>query len=82
MDHYNRLVRVINYGVSQVPPVLDTYEKAGRTQKRYRWDLLFYSLNKSIEDGSTDGVNLMSEMYRYMNDSHIDTALRRITRTK
>lgn len=40
---------------------------------RYRWDLLY------TIPGCTRRP-LMDEMYAYMNDNHIDTALRRIVR--
>lgn len=45
--------------------------------KRYRWDLLWLS-KLSIGDGSgrSSGVNL--DLYAYMNDDHIDTALKSI----
>jgi hypothetical protein len=40
--------------------------------KRYRWDLLFKA------GGLFQQGNFMSELYRYLNDSHIDTALRKL----
>lgn len=40
---------------------------------RYRWDLLY------MIPGCTRRP-LMDELYVYMNDNHIDTALRRIVR--
>jgi len=37
-------------------------------QKRFVWDILF----------STKQYNFINELYNYMNDSHIETALRKI----
>jgi hypothetical protein len=39
--------------------------------KRYRWDLLFFVPTSKREP-------LMKELYTYLNDDHIDTALRAI----
>lgn len=42
------------------------YRAAGRSDKHFRWDCLHFS-----------GFNVRP-LYSYLNDSHIDTALRRI----
>lgn len=54
---------------------LDTYERrqayinAGRSSMRYRWDLCYAAkLSQWISDN----------LYAYLNDSHIDTALRNL----
>lgn len=51
---------------------LDTAERraryAGLSDKRYRWDLLWAA--KQSE--------LVGQIYKYANDDHIDTVLRRI----
>jgi ubiquinone biosynthesis protein COQ9 len=45
------------------------YRSAGLSAMRYRWDLLWAA--KAPRE-------LWDAMYRYANDTHIDTALRRI----
>lgn len=43
--------------------------------KRYRWDLLYRS---GLKIGDGVGVNGDINLYAYLNDEHIDTALRSI----
>jgi hypothetical protein len=51
-------------------PKYTDYQVKGLSDMRYRWDLLHFS-----------GYNVRP-LYQYLNDDHIDTALRMITRTK
>ena len=51
------------------PETRAKYEAAGFTSKRHRWDLLRYA-------GLT--LWMCDVLYVYLNDSHIDTALRAI----
>ena len=44
-------------------------------EKRYRWDLLWIS---KIKIGDGVGMKGDIDLYAYMNDSHIDTALKKI----
>lgn len=48
--------------------------KAKDINKRYRWDLLYISKLKIGDGRGCEGLPL----YEYMNDVHIDTALRSI----
>lgn len=50
------------------------YQELGRTPMRLRWDLLYASKLKIGDGVGMDGLPL----YAYMNDDHIDTALRNI----
>ncbi len=51
------------------PAAAALYKSKGLTPKRYRWDCLYKAgLSKWICDN----------LYSYMNDTHIDTALRNI----
>lgn len=45
------------------------YKAAGHSDKRYRWDLAYYS-------GLTQFI--CETLYTYLNDDHIDTALRKL----
>lgn len=58
---------------------LDNYTSLGLTAKRYRWDLLEQSAIK-IGDGLT--INGDVNIYAYANKTHLDTALRKITKTR
>lgn len=42
--------------------------------KRYRWDLLFAS------GGRFHNGNFLSQLYTYLNDSHIDSALKSLVK--
>lgn len=56
---------------------IDNYTSLGLTAKRYRWDMLEKS-GIRIGNGIEDDVNI----YAYANKIHLDTALRKITKTK
>lgn len=47
------------------------YQDAGMSAKRYRWDLLWATLQTRF---------VCDELYQYLNDDHIDTALRSIVK--
>ena len=48
------------------------YKKQGLSDMRFRWDLLHAAVSSSF---------ICSDLYSYLNDGHIDTALRKITNT-
>jgi len=52
----------------------EIYQAQGLSAKRYRWDLLYASKLKIGDGKGCSGLPL----YAYMNDDHIDTALRAI----
>ena len=56
-----------------LPELRDAYKAAGRSDKRYRWDLLYRAkLSQWLSDN----------IYPYANDEHIDTVMRQLTNTK
>lgn len=61
--------------VAASPGAAALYKAKGLTHLRYRWDLLYASKLK-IGDGA--GTKGELNLYAYMNDTHIDTALRAI----
>ena len=68
--HYEHIASTVEANMSMVP--LSQYTDQGYSAKRYRWDLTYASgLTKWICD----------TLYPYLNDTHIDTALRHITNT-
>lgn len=76
---YAVLEREIKRTIARTGLSLDNYTSLGLTAKRYRWDLLEKSGIKIGDGISIDGdVNI----YAYANNTNIDTALRKITKTK
>ena len=78
-EDYAILERAIKRTIATTGLSLDNYTSLGLTAKRYRWDLLEKSRIKIGDGINVDGdVNI----YAYASKSHVDTALRRITKTK
>jgi hypothetical protein len=71
-QHYNCLENAITPIMQKTP--LANYLEKGLTEKRWRWDLLW----NWDREARTAWVE---EVYTYCDDTHIDTALRKITRT-
>jgi hypothetical protein len=75
--HYQQLCHAIYRSQQGMETLAEYTEQHGLTAKRWRWDLLWrakrvgYLPDRFIED----------TIYSYANDTHIDTALRRITGT-
>jgi hypothetical protein len=78
-EDYAILDSAIKCAIARTGLSLDNYTSLGLTAKRYRWDMLEKS---GIKIG--DGVNIFGDVniYAYANKKHIDTALRKITKTK
>ena len=68
-EHYDQLKAMVEssrlYGFEL------NYTQMGLSLMRYRWDCL-WAINFKIRD------ELFREMYKYINDDHIDSALRHI----
>jgi hypothetical protein len=76
---YAVLEKAIKDTIARTGLSLDNYTSLGLTAKRYRWDLLEQSAIK-IGDGLT--INGDVNIYAYANKTHLDTALRKITKTR
>jgi hypothetical protein len=59
-----------NYRKGQFPRSEQSHDK----DKRYRWDLFGYAMRYELPKG------YMSVLYAYLDDTHIDTALRNIVK--
>ena len=71
LEHYNQLAASLQPAIDDNP--IQAYREAGLSEKRYRWDMTYKAgLSKWICDN----------LYPYLDDSHIDTALRSITNTQ
>lgn len=57
--------------------VSEDYRKAGYSDKRFRWDCL-WATRLRIGDGKGAPGDL--NLYAYMNDDHIDSALKHIVK--
>ena len=71
---YNKLDKAIKQALDNLPNLYDNYQAVGLSDMRYRWDLFHY-----VNPGPALPFRYLSE---YLDDSHIDTALRKITNTK
>jgi len=71
--HYNYMKEEITKIILKAPDMYQKYKSYGLSNKRYRWDL-FHAANLSLF--------ACRFLYSYLDDSHIDTALRKITNTK
>lgn len=71
-EHFNKLSKMIN-GLPE-KPVLKDYKEARLSNTRFRWDFFWLANQNNKEDMRC----LVKEMYEYMNDDHIDTALKKI----
>ncbi len=70
-EHYDRMKTDIAQVLSTVEPqVLDVFKKT-HSEKRFRWDLMYMAKLTPF---------ICSELYAYLNDDHIDTALRSIVK--
>ena len=78
-EDYAILESAVKRTIARTGLSLDNYVSLGLTAKRYRWDML-----EQTKLTIGDGVNVIGDVdiYAYANDTHIDTALRKITKTK
>lgn len=67
--HFDRLQDAVQTALKTFPYTLDEYLKAGNSAKRYRWDVLWHAQQTRF---------VCNTLYKYLNDDHIDTALRKI----
>jgi len=74
-EHFDFLKQVIAKGDTDSNRNL--YVAAEMTDKRYRWDVLRYSMNLEFP-GQSSMKWVCDNLYPYLNDDHIDTALRNI----
>ena len=78
-SNFNTLHAAITQAKAETNIRLEEYEAQGLTAKRWRWDLLWYSTAKILPQNW-----VCDELYKNddLNDSHIDSALKKITNTK
>lgn len=78
LDALKQAVQPLDTAASRARYIANEFPRAELVKdkdKRYRWDLLWASKLK-IGDGK--GIKGDLDLYAYLNDDHIDTALRSI----
>jgi hypothetical protein len=75
-EHYDQLAHAI--GPLMAKHSFSDYKALNLSAKRYRWDLM----SAARFNGVSGSRWICDNLYGYLNDDHIDTALRRITGTK
>ena len=69
-DHLGHLaVEIYKVLENSVVDLSNRYRDMGLTHKRFRWDLLYMAVGSEW---------VCENLYPYLNDDHIDTALRNI----
>lgn len=79
-DDFEELKSLVNkhYSPEAMEKAIKAHDKLGHTMKRARWDTLWWCFN---QEGQAVKTATFDRWYKYMNDDHIDTALRTITST-
>lgn len=72
-EHFDTLREIVTTADRTFPSIREEFEAGRLSAKRFRWDLLFAGRGSSW---------VCENLYPYMNDDHLDTALRRITGTR
>ena len=71
-EHFEHVKESMEAVMIAYPKAYDQYKMAGLSNMRYRWDVF----------RAADLLPFTcSHLYKYLNDNHIDTALRKITKT-
>jgi hypothetical protein len=68
-EHYDHLKNYMRVTYAQNIEAINTYENLGLSPKRLRWDILW---------GAVRSQWICTNLYPYLDDEHIDTALRNI----
>ena len=70
-EHYRIISNALNAVGEKLNAASKEYKQNGMSEMRFRWDVFYFA---KIEGNSTKW--LCDNLYSYLNDSHIDTALR------
>lgn len=77
-EHLELLKEAIHRTLDARPGVIEEYKRVGLSDMRLRWDMLWATKTVGVmpRDRWTTDV-----LYKYLNDDHIDTALRECVRS-
>ena len=74
-EHFDSIKSAISTVLANHPgSTLEIYESHGLSPMRWRWDLFNCACDMKLIK--------VSVFYKYLDDTHVDTALRKITNTK
>lgn len=77
-EHYDLLKGICDATLNQYPNARKEYQDQGLSEERFRWDILWRALKDAgIRIGHAHNDDELP-LYDYLNDDHIDTALRKI----
>lgn len=71
-EHFEVLKQALDRANVKDPSAFARYEARGLSHFRFRWDATFTTQHNSKPLGDW----ICKELYTYLNDDHIDTALR------
>ncbi len=82
-EHYAQMEQALQRAQADDPSMtLQSYLDRDLTPMRFRWDLLWAASRRGYIKIGHAHNGAGCPVYDYANDSHIDTALKRITDTK
>lgn len=73
LAHFEALRTIVeqSHSSAHLRATADHYRELGYTPKRWRWDMFW-----RMDTGPLRNWMTSNEIYSYLNDNHIDTALR------
>ncbi len=71
-EHFEFIEKRVKKVIKENPNYYKMYKESGLSDMRYRWDMLHMAGCLTFT---------CQTLYKYLNDDHIDTALRKITKT-
>ncbi len=74
---FDALESAIRDAIEVKPSAVKQYKDAGLTLNRFAWDLFHYT-DRYVTDDKGDKRMFSTLLYEYLNDAHIQTALKRI----
>ncbi len=75
-EHFEQMAIACQATIAGKPDAKQSYADQGLSDKRFRWDVL----NASTIDGKRGTLWICDNLYPYLNDEHIDSALRQIVK--
>jgi len=72
-EHYEAISEAMAGCLRDIEKIKLRYEYGQLSMKRMRWDIMYHTVSSQW---------VCKNLYPYLNDDHIDTALRKLTNTK
>jgi len=71
-EHFEKIRAALHIAKNKNPGMLTKAKYEGHSKRRYLWDLLY----TADIDGVRASIWICDNLYTYLDDSHIDTALK------